>query len=132
MSKFRNLRGVQTALLLTVLTVFAGGVSLRAIQNNVLPKDELKTLVANAKTAQDHERLAAHFNAKADQLDAEAKEHTELATEYRAHPTIHEMKHKMSGQTAGHCDFFAADLHKAAQQARAIAGDHAAMAKEAK
>jgi hypothetical protein len=123
--------GVRTALLLTAMTVLAGGVSLQADDSKLLNKDELKHLVSTAKTAQDHQRLAAHFNAKADQLDAEAKEHTELAAQYKSHPTIHEMKHQMSGQTAGHCDYFAASMHKAALDARRLAADHEEMAKEA-
>ncbi len=131
MLKHWSLRGVQTALLLTVMTVLAGGVSLRADDSKILTKDELKHLVATAETPQDHQRLAAHFTAKADQLEAEAQEHTELAATYKAHPTIHEQKHPMSGQTASHCDYFAKSLLKAAQDARKLAADHEEMAKEA-
>ena len=109
MLKHFTLRSVQTALLLTVVTVLVGAFGLQAVESK-LTKDELKSQVANAKTAQDHQRLAAHFTAQADELDAEAKEHTELAGTYRAHPTIHEMKHQMSGQTAGHCDYFAKEI----------------------
>ncbi len=129
--KDSNFRSVRTALLLTVITVLAGGVSLRADDSKLLKKDELKHLVATAETVQDHQRLAAHFTAKAEQLDAEAQEHTDLAAQYKAHPTIHEMKHQMSGQTAGHCDYFATSLRKAAQDARKLAADHEEMAKEA-
>ncbi|MDQ2950565.1 MAG: hypothetical protein M3Y27_32295 [Acidobacteriota bacterium] len=53
------------------MTVLAGGVSLQADDSKLLNKDDLKHLVATAETTQDHQRLAAHFNAKADQLDAE-------------------------------------------------------------
>ena len=42
---------------------------------------------------------------------------------------MHEMKHPMSGQTAGHCQFFADDLLKAAQRARQLAADHRQMEK---
>ena len=89
-----------------------------------------KALIGNAKTAEDHERLAKHFDAEAAQLDAEATEHQELAAEYKAHPSGQDSKHPMSGKTAGHCQFFADDLHKAATQARALAADHRGMAKE--
>jgi hypothetical protein len=122
---------VRIALLLTAMAVLAGGVPLQADDSKLLNKDDLKHLVSTATTTQDHQRLAAHFSAKADQLDAEAKEHTELAAQYKSHPTIHEMKHQMSGQTAGHCDYFAASMHKAAMDARRLAADHEEMAKEA-
>lgn len=132
MSKRWNFRSVRIALLLAVMAVLTGGIAVRGVESKLLTKDELKSLVAGAKTAQDHERLAAHFAAKADELDAEAREHTELAAEYKVHPTIHEQKHPMSGQTASHCDFFAAELRKAAQGARQLAADHEKMAKEVK
>ena len=96
----------------------------------LLSKQELKPFIANAKTVHHHERLAQHFDAKANQLEAEAKEHQELAAQYKANPTMHESKHPMSGQTAGHCQYFANDLHKAAQRARQLSTDHRGMAKE--
>lgn len=131
MSKKWHFRSVRIALLLSVMTVLAGGIAVRAVETK-LTKDELKSLIANAKTAQDHERLAAHFTAKADELEAEAREHMELATEYRAQPTGQQQKHPMGAKTAAHCDFFAAELRKAAQAARQMAADHAQMAKEVK
>jgi hypothetical protein len=129
--KHMNFRSVRTALLLATLTVLAGGAALRADDSKLLNKDELRHLIATAETPQDHERLAAHFTAKAEQLDAEAKEHMELAADYKTNPNMHEMKHPMSAQTAGHCDYFAKSLTKAAQDARKLAVDHEAMAKQA-
>jgi cell fate (sporulation/competence/biofilm development) regulator YmcA (YheA/YmcA/DUF963 family) len=117
---------------LSLLGIFVAGAFLWAGDGGLLSKQELKTHIADAKTAQDHERLAQHFDAKADELEAEAKEHQELAAQYKAHPTIHEMKHQMSGQTAGHCQYFADELHKAAMGARQMATDHREMAREAK
>ncbi len=127
--KHFNFRGMQSALLLTLMTMLVSGVSLRAEESKLLNKAELKHLVATAETALDHHRLAAHFMAKAEQLEAEAQDHTELAAQYKSNPTIHEMKHPMSGQTAGHCDYFAASMRKAAIYARKLAADHEGMAK---
>jgi len=128
-SKILKLIGKRTVWLL-LLTAFATTGYLRAEDSNHLDKQELKTLIASAKTPQDHERIAKHFDVVADQLEAEATEHKELAAEYKANPTIQETKHPMSGQTAGHCEFFAAELHKAAQHARELAADHREMAKQ--
>ncbi len=108
----------------------AAGAFLWAAEGNVLSKQELKDLIVSAKTVSDHERLAKHFDAKADQLEEESKEHRDLVAQYKAHPTVHEMKHPGSGQTAGHCQYFADDLHKASLRARQMATDHRQMAKE--
>ena len=112
-----------------LLAVFVSTGFLRAQDGGALSKQELKILIVSAKTAQDHERLAKHFDAEADQLDAEANDHQEMVPQYKANPTIDEVKHPMSGRTAGHCQYFADDLHKAATQARELAADHREMAK---
>ncbi|MEO8052054.1 MAG: hypothetical protein ABI833_16695 [Acidobacteriota bacterium] len=115
------------AMLIGVVSVPAS-----ADDSKILKKDELKNLVANAKTAQDHQRLADHFTARAEQLEADAQEHDELAGKYKANPGIHEMKHPGSQQTASHCTMMARNLREAAKAARELAEDHQAMAKAAK
>ncbi len=114
-----------------LVAMFAVPGLLRAQDSGNLSKGEVKTLIANAKTAEDHERIAKYFDAEAVQLDAEANEHQELVAVYKANPSGQESKHPMSGKTAGHCQYFADDLHKAATQARELAADHRDMAKEA-
>ena len=116
----------------SMLAISAAAGSLLWAADGLLSKEELKTRIVNAKTVTDHERLAKHFDAKADQLEAESKEHQDLAAKYKANPTMHEQKHPMSGQTVGHCKYFADDLHKAAQSARQMAADHREMAKASK
>lgn len=114
-----------------LLAMFVAPGLLRAQDSGNLSKGEVKTLIANAKTAEDHERIAKYFDAEAVQLDAEANEHQELVAVYKANPSGQESKHPMSGKTAGHCQYFADDLHKAATQARELAADHREMAKQA-
>ncbi len=113
---------------LLLLAVFATTGSMLAADTDHLSQQELKTLIAGAKTAQDHERLARHFEAEADQLDAEASDHQDLAMEYKANPSGQEQKHPMAGKTAKHCQYFADDLHKAAREDRALAANQRAMA----
>ena len=112
-----------------LLATFAASGLLRAEDTDPLSKQDVKALVANAKTAEEHERLAKHFEAEAIQLDAEANEHQDLVAGYRGNPSALALKHPMSGKTAGHCQYFADDLHKAAKQARELAADHREMAK---
>ena len=97
----------------------------------VLPKAQLKKLIATASTPQDHEKIAKHFDAKAAQYEADAKDHDELAAEYAAAPTGHDQKHPMSGLTAEHCRYFAEEARRAAKEARKRAADHREMIKGA-
>lgn len=113
-----------------VALLFVAGSTARA-QDGLLSKQELKTLIANAKTPEDHQLLAKHFTAKAAQLEDDAKEHEALAAQYKANPNIHDMKHPGSPQTASHCVSMASNLRKAAAEARQMASDHALMAKGA-
>lgn len=126
MSKFwsitRNL-----ALLATIVLL-----AMPLATGQVLGKAELKKLIATASTPQDHERIAKHYDAKAVQLEAEAKEHEELAAAYKANPNIHEMKHPGSPQTASHCESMARSTRAAAKEARELAEDHREMAKPTK
>ncbi len=123
-----NFGSVRIALLLTVMTVFAGAVSLQAADSKLLTKDELKGLMPNARTAQDHERLAAHYTAQAEELEAEAQLHADEAVRLRGTSAPQEVKHNMSN----HCTATAAQLRKAAKADRQLAADHTAMAKDAK
>jgi len=127
-------RALRTALLTTAVAVLAVFVSVPAVADDskILKKSDLNTLVANAKTAQDHQRLADHFTAKAEQLEADAQEHDELAGKYKANPGIHEMKHPGSQQTASHCTMMARNLREAAKQSKELAAEHQAMAKQVK
>lgn len=121
---------ISRAVCFSMLAILMAGTSLQAGDSGLLSKQDLNALIGSAKTAQDHERLARHFDAKAIELEAESKEHRELAAKYRANPTMHESKHPMSAETAGHCQYFADDLHKASERARQMANDHRQMAKQ--
>jgi len=95
----------------------------------ILSKAELKKLVAVANSPAEHERLAKHFDAKAAELEADAKDHDEMAIEYRKNPQGHDSRHPMAPQTAAHCEYFAKEMRAAAQTARKMAADHREMAK---
>jgi hypothetical protein len=97
-----------------------------------LTKKEVKALVANAKAPDDHMKLARHFKQEAERLEADAKEHDELAQEYRKNPSPTAVKHPMSGRTAEHCEYFAKSAREAAKAARDLAAAHEQMAKQAK
>jgi chromosome segregation and condensation protein ScpB len=78
-----------------------------------MSKAQAKELIGKASTPEDHHRLAQYFTQKADNMEADAVEHEELAQEYTKHPSgVHEMKHQMSGGTAAHCKYFATEAGK--------------------
>jgi hypothetical protein len=98
----------------------------------LLPKTEVRALVASAKSKADHMKLARHFQATALQMEAQAQEHQELVKEYRRNPTGDEQKHPGSARTASHCEYFAEHMAKAAREARLLAAGHERMAESAK
>lgn len=87
-------------------------------------------LIANAKTSADHMRLEKHFDATADDLAAQGREHAQLADQYRhtAELASDEDKPHYSAEMAEHCARLADELSKAAEAARGLARDHLLMA----
>lgn len=118
---------VATAMLATVASVTAGA------KDKTISKSELRTLIANAKTPADHERIAQYFDAEATKYEADAKEHAEEASDYAAHPSnpANGKDTVYSTDMQGHCTNLGAKLKEAAQEARVIAAGHRKMAKEA-
>jgi hypothetical protein len=97
-----------------------------------LSKKQLKDLVATAKTAADHRKLAEYYRAAAAKQEAEAKEHVELAAKYRANPTASETKRPGAPDTASHCLTFAEHCRKQAAIMSEMAAMHEEMAKNMK
>lgn len=97
-----------------------------------LSKKQLKDLVATAKTAADHRKLAEYYRAAAAKHEAEAKEHVELAAKYRANPTASETKRPGAPDTASHCLTFAEHCRKQAAIMTEMAAMHEEMAKNMK
>lgn len=92
-----------------------------------LSNKQVKELIANAKTPADHMKLAKHFDAKADELAAEAQEHTQLADKYRHTQVLGGDEHTPTNyfvDEAEHCGRLATKLSEAADAARDLAHDH--------
>ena len=97
-----------------------------------LSKKQLSELVAAAKTAADHRKLAEYYRAAAARHEAEAKEHVELAAKYKANPTISETKRPGAPDTVSHCLTFAEHCRKQAAIMTEMAAMHEEMAKNMK
>jgi hypothetical protein len=109
---------------LTIVLSVALGTSVWAQKEKPLTNAQAVQLLNTAQTAVQHEQLAQYFNQKAAKLEAEAKEHTDLANAY------HKGK-APNMNNASLCEQAAADERKAAQENRAIADSHHKMAGEA-
>ena len=99
-----------------------------------LSKSELRTLVLNAQTPADHERIAEYYDSQATKYETEAKKHQEEATYYSSHvqPPIGKNQGFYSREMENHCPKMAAKLTEAAQEARMLADGHRELAKQAK
>ena len=120
---------------LSLLTVIALAVTLLTAiaqtgSSQRLEKKELHALLMNAKTPQDHQRLAAHYRAKAERLNSEAKEHEEMAEMYRKNPGGPAAKHPYAAGVQ-HCRDIAKRYRESAAKTQALATLHEDMAKRA-
>lgn len=91
-----------------------------AAQSGKLPDQEFRRLAASHATADEHQRLAAHYNAHAVEHEADAAVHETLATGYdKSEPIL-----------AGEARHYAAHSREAAEALRALAKLHLQLAKE--
>lgn len=94
-----------------------------------LTKQQLNTLIATAKTPADHLKIAAYYRAQADQLQAEADQHAQMAAQFAANPTTNNAK--AARATVGHCTYIAQTLKAKSAKAAALAEEHTRMAEAA-
>lgn len=75
---------------LGLILVAYGSPSARASEAN-LSKKEVKALIANAKTPQDHERLEAYYRSQEQVAKAKQAEHEEMLRRYHENPLSHRL-----------------------------------------
>ena len=86
----------------------------------------LEQMITNAKTAADHEAIAAYYEKDAQAAHAKHAEHQKMGEWYKKNPTVNK-----SGFST-HCDIIAANDNKTAKEYEALAKLHRDMAKSAK
>lgn len=86
---------------------------------------DLKSALKAAKTPEDHERIAAYCQAKADRLNAEAAGYEQAAAGYRNGPVV---KNIMAPNTAARYDSMAKEFRQEAQASRELAASNQQMA----
>jgi hypothetical protein len=90
----------------------------------ILTAKEATALVAMAKTAKDHQKLARYFNQQADQSEAEAKDYEAMIEAYRKSPG--------GGRMIERCESLAKSNREMASAFREMAAGYAGTAKGAK
>jgi hypothetical protein len=96
----------------------------------ILTAKEAKALIATAKTAKEHLKLAKYFSQQADRYEAEARDHDEMTEAYRKRPTTRAEKTPGGVGTIEHCEFLAKSDREMAKALREMATAHEDMAKE--
>ena len=96
----------------------------------MMSRKEVKMLIETASTPAAHNKLAVHYRLQAEQFDAEAQEHSEMAIMYKARPTALGLKMPLNTNTSAHCEFIAENLRNSAARSRTLSAEHAEMAKK--
>ncbi len=113
---------------LTILLVLMFGAAVPTlVGRRVEAQADLSTKIATAKTAADHEAIAAEYEQEAKDLEAKATLHAEMAKHYGMDQYAHQRKPSLKK----HCEDLSANLNKAAGQAREMAKLHHELAQKA-
>ena len=102
-------------------TVFAGIILITITAcTSVPPVNGIPEVIANAKTAADHQRIADYFAQKAASYEAEAKIHETMPQSYRRNTVRSETNASM----IAHCRELQKQLNAASQEAKALEQAH--------
>jgi hypothetical protein len=113
--------------LIILLMLTAGAVLLSLPARRAGAQADLGAKIAAAKTAADHEAIAAEFEQEGKDLEAKAALHADMAKHYGMEQYAHQRKPSLKK----HCDDLSASLKKAAGQAKEMAKLHHELAKKA-
>ena len=102
-------------------------VTLVTLATRVDAQGDLSAKIAAAKTAADHEAIAAELEQEAKDLETEAVLHADMAKHYAMDQYAHTPKLDLQK----HCEDLSADLKKAAAQANEMAKLHRQLAQRA-
>jgi len=101
-----------------------------AASGDTMTPQQVSDLIDSAKTAADQEQLAKHYDSEAALLESAADDHLKLAAQYKDAASLKGSQHPTSKEAQDHCLALADGLRSAAKEARTMAADHRAVAKE--
>jgi hypothetical protein len=126
-------KNVTFLLMVTVLSLAALGAASRARGQETkskLTSKQLQSLIATAKTPEDHQKIAAYYRDMAAEAKANAAEHEKDLAAYNENPSTHPLA-KASGGPAAHCRTLIRLYNDEAKEDLAMAEEHEQMAKDA-
>lgn len=117
--------------ILIALTLVIGtlGLSLNASEPKpVLTKKQAQDLVAHAKTAADHLKLAVYYKQASENFLAQSKYHEQMKASYQSNSVYSSSKFKAN--TLDHCDYFVKSFQEDAAKMKELAAMHEEMARQ--
>ena len=116
-------------LIVVLSSTLTGGTGIVSAAEPLKPlsKREFQHLVKNARTPLEHAKLSIYYEEKAEEHEAEAKEHQDMAVQFALRPVMSNTKHPMGPLTAEHCRYFAEHCRKVALEMRERARAHRVM-----
>ncbi len=87
---------------------------------------QLQTLIADAKTSAEHQRIATYYQAKAQDLLAQSRQHAAMAEQFKKNPVT--ASEKFTVGTVNHCEYIAQSLERNAAKLQQLAKTHEEMA----
>lgn len=115
------------SILAIILSIaFSAGTAVAAPSQTMLSKQEVKILLATARTAADHRVLASYYRQQADEYTRKSVEHSAMAARFATGSAISQSKPGIQGEI--HCRYFASEYGEQARKAAALAVSHEEMA----
>lgn len=128
MKKARSTAFALTAMLFVLL--FQASSPAGAVESkSKISKKELRSLIENAKTRQEHEKIAAYYRRQAEQAQAKVTDHEKMAEDYKKNPATH--LHMKYPDPLEYCRTLVRIYGDEAKQYTALAEYHEKMAKDA-
>ncbi len=123
-------RIVTVVLLLAVAMGVTSSTAWAVEPQGKLSKARLHSLIVNAKTPADHQKLANYYRYEASTLQASVKEHEEMAADYDKNPVMRPLpKFPNFGE---HCRNLVKSYSEGVKEANEMAAMHEEMANAAK
>jgi hypothetical protein len=117
---------------MVALAVVAAALCLPAGRTSAQPAKTMDAMITGAKTAADHEALAAQYDKDAADAKAKAAEHRNMGEAYKGQPAVTGGKAAGASAMPQHCASLAKSYDEQAQMYTAMAAGERELAKAAK
>lgn len=128
----KRIFSVLSLMIVLALTAHAQMSSMPQHQAEKLSKQQLKSLIAEAKTPEEHHRISQYYDQKSQEYLEQAKEHEGMVVAYKANLSQTSSKSRIAVQgQISHCEYFVKTFREMAAKSSELARAHEQMAKDA-